>query len=55
MRDFSYYLFFFVLFFFFFNFFKSMVLVSRGGNVASYLGWTGCLESGKEEGAGEST
>lgn len=24
------------------------------GNVTSYLGWTGCLESGKEEGAGGS-
>lgn len=29
-----------------------MVLVSTLGNVASYLGWTGCLESGKEKGAG---
>lgn len=25
------------------------------GNVASRLGWTGCLESGKEVGAGEAT
>lgn len=25
------------------------------GNVASHLGWTGCLESGKEVGAGEAT
>ena len=28
-----------------------MVLVGRVGNVASYLGWTGCLESGKGGGS----
>lgn len=38
-----------------FFFFQSMVLVSRVGNVASYLGWTGCLRSGKEEGANMKT
>lgn len=32
-----------------------MVLVSRVVNVTSNLGWTGCLESGKEKGAGVST
>lgn len=33
-----------------------VLVVGRLGNVASYLGWTGCLESGKEEkGAGVST
>lgn len=47
--------FFFLAFFFKYFFFLSMVLVGRVGNVASYLGWTGCLRSGKEEGAKEST
>lgn len=36
-----------------FFWFKSMF--GGVGNVASHLGWTGCLESGKEVGAGEAT
>lgn len=36
-----------------FFWFKSMF--GGVGNVASRLGWTGCLESGKEVGAGEAT
>lgn len=35
----------------FFFFFQSMFLVGREGNATSYLGWTGCLESGKGGGS----